>query len=1049
MENNSSEKYEINAKDFDYKLAINDSYEINEDKFVSLEKINREKNKLELPFIFYIFIFSSILFIGALIALLIIFSNKKPDYDIYDDPYIKPSISDHIYSKIIFHNGLEIILTQVNYNDSAGGAISFEKGYLNEQYDPGYLKLVFYSFTGNEKNSNRYLKYYMGDSEKATEEFYSTVYFKILNSGFQKFLANFTKQVNNEVNENNVTNITNFIKRAPILNDSFNPPLNILNEKEKHLIEYLVYGIAYENGSDIWRQCINFNEFDVNKTNTTQIKKIVKDLFIPKKVKMMFHSRYKISLMRKIAIKNVKPLSNLPGTDDAEIKENFTKFSTNKIIYHQIDKNEDHYIKINYYVNGSNNLSELYKDSGYFNYIKYILDETNNESLYYKLTHPENDDIELNIKSLSCDFEVVLKSKIRFTILIELNIYSYDYLKEIIEIVYNYMEKIKKHIDNLDSNDERVDELNKINDLNFTFTEDVHEMEYFKNKAKDLFYRDDKDYYLKEVWIPPDLKQNNSKIKSYSDQLTIENSVIFLSISKDIVDEYLRNKSWSFIFSDLKNTTGFSNIVYSIHDIEELNLNIVNRDDVYKLNYYPNEFISNFDKNTKIPNNEEDKTGNYTSLNTSDKVSQFYWQKHTKFGVPKVFVNLYFFHPFLRPNSTDQNMQDNIFFYEMLYISYLKRELYFNLGDAIRAGASLEIGFNENFFFIDAFYYSDKIKEILKIIHEKIISQKSSIIDDNLKLYKDYALNDLLKLERVDIKNVLRYEFYKGLTEEQDDIPPVYNYYKFNKTNFENFTKPDIYLKYINAPIVRGFILGYCEKEEAEDIYNNIFKLGFNEDSLQNPLMYAYYSNTDYPPELFIIKCLDRSKLKKNITDNNIIGLKERMFSFMNFAKYTYENRIVVELFKKIGQHNNNRGRKYVIESVHQKDIALRFNIAKKYYENTAQFQLNILKSIDEYEEYYTKERLDVVGDYFYYIVTNLEIEYSKTPNNIRNCAFSYSYEELYGLNNNDENEPSYKIDRNNYKNFTDTIKIIFKQYPNYYQFSNDNMDENNNDNIG
>ena len=1037
MENNTSEKYEVNPKDFDYQFAINESYEVNEDKFVSITKIRKEKNKIRLPFIFYIFIFSSILFVGALITLLIIFLNKKPNYDIYNDPYIKPSISEHNYSKLIFHNGLEIVLTQVNYNDSAGGAISFEKGYLNQEYDPGYLKLVFYSFRNNERNSSRYLIYYMGDSKKATEEFYSTIYFKILNSGFQNYLKNFTNQVKNEVNE---TNITNFIRRLASRMDTFKPPLNDLNEKEKHLIEYLVYGIAYKNGSDIWRQCINFEEFDINQINIEQIKKIVSDLFIPKKVKMVFHSHYKMSRMRKIVIKDVKPLSNLPGTNDNEIKENFTEFSTNKIIYHQIDKKENHYIKINYYVDGANNnLSELYKDSGYFDYIKYILDENHKESLYYKLTHFESDNIKLNIKSFSCNFEVVLKRKIRFTILIELNIYSYEYLKEIIEIVYNYMEKIKTHINNLDSNDERINELHKVKELNFTFMEDVHEMEYFKNKAKDLFYRDDKEYYLKEVSIPPDLNKNISKMKFYFDQLTIENSVIFVSISKDIIDEYnLRNKSCSFIFSNLKNTTGFSNIVYSVHDIKELNLNILKVSDDFKLTYYPNEFISDFNTDTQISKDEEETNGIYTSLNSSDKISQFYWQKHTKFGVPKVFVNLYFFHPFLRPNSTDQNEQDYIFFHEMLYISYLKRELYFILGDAIRAGASLEIGFNENFFFIDASYYSDKIKKILEIIHEKIVSQKCDIIADklNLELYKDYALNNLLKFDNIDIRDVLRYEFYISITEGQDDIPPVYNFYKFNKTNFEDFTISKEYLNYINAPIVRGFIFGYCEKSEAEDIYN-IFKLGFNENSFQYPLMSAKYSNIAYPPEIFIRNCLNRSKLKKNITNNNIKELKGNMFSFMNFAKYSYENRIVVELFKKIGQHNS--ARKYRIDSIHQKDISLQFNISKRYYENTEQFQQNILKNIEDNMEYYTKEKFDVVGDYFYYIVTNLEIEYSKTPNNMKNCSFSYSYNELYGLYNIEE--PSYKIDRNNYKNFTDTIKIIFEKYPNYYQFSNDQID--------
>ena len=450
MENNSIEKSEVNSKEFDYNVAINESYEVNEVNYVSILKANI-KTKRKLSFIVYILIVCSILFLGSLISLIIIYSKYVRNYDVYDgNIYIKPSISDHNYSKLLFNNGLEILLSQVHYNDSAGGAISFEKGYLNQEYDPGYLKLVFYSFRHNERSSSRYLNYYMGDSQKSTEEFYSTIYFKILNSGFQNYLTNFTKQLHHEITK--IKNFTDFVMRSTRIKEIINAPLNNLNEKEKHLIEYLIYGIA-ENGRDVWRQCINFNNFNFSQLNGEEIEKILKESFIPKKIKMIFYSHYKMSLLRKIVIKNVKPISSLKKTNVTKEKIDFPKFATNKIIYHQIDKKENHYIKINYYVNGSNeNLSELYMDSGYFNYIKYILAETHNESLYYKLTHPENKNIKLNIKSLSSNFEVVLKSKIRFTILIELNIYSYDYLKEIIEMVYNYMEKIKSHINNLNSN---------------------------------------------------------------------------------------------------------------------------------------------------------------------------------------------------------------------------------------------------------------------------------------------------------------------------------------------------------------------------------------------------------------------------------------------------------------------------------------------------------------------------------------------------------------------------------------------------------------------
>ena len=1039
MENNSIEKSEVNSKEFDYNVAINESYEVNEVNHVSILKTNI-KTKRKLPFIVYILIFSSILFLGSLISLIVIYSKYVLDYDVYDgEIYIKPNISDHNYSKISFHNGLEIVLSQVNYNDSAGGAISFEKGYLNQEYDPGYLKLVFYSFRHNEKSSSRYLTYYMGDSQKSIEEFYSTIYFKILNSGFQNYLTNFTNQINQEIEKiEEIRNLIAYVLNDKEIKENINSPLNDLNEKEKHLIEYLIYGIS-ENGSDIWRQCIDFKKFNFSQLNETEIEKILNESFFPQKIKMIFYSHYKMSLLRKIVIKNVKPISSLKEVNVTEEKIDFPKFTTNKIIYHQIDKKENHYIKINYYVNGSNeNLSELYIDSGYFNYIKYILAETHNESLYYKLTHPENENTKLNIKSLSCNFEVVLKSKIRFTILIELNIYSYDYLKEIIEMVYNYMEKIKSHIKNLDSNDERVKELLIINEQNFTFMEDIHEMEYFKNKAKDLFYKDYKDYYLKEVWIPPDINENYSKIFNYSKQLTIENSVIFVSISEDIVKEYNLNKSsCAFIFSDLNYTTNFSKIAYSIHNIEELNISIENISDNYKLNYYQNKFISKYNKTTSISKDQKETNGIYTCLNLTDNLAKFYWKKHTKFGIPKIFINLYFLHPYLRPNTTDKNEQDYIYFHEMLYISYLKRELNFALGDVIRAGGTLEMGFNENIFYLDVSYYSDKIIDIVKIIYEKMISKKEDIFGKNLNLYKDYALNDLLNFDKINIKQILRYEFCKILTKSSIvNFPPIYNYYKFNKTNFINFTDTDgngDNLNHINAQIVHGYILGYCEKEEAEKIYN-IFKDGFDIKSFGFSLGEANYIDDTITPEEFVKSCLDRKQLGNNVTNGNITKLNNNSYLFMSFASYTYENRILVELLKKIGPFDNNE--LYRIESFHQKDISLRFYTTKEYYNKTEEFKALIIRNIEKNKANFTDEKFDVVGDNFYYMVTNMEIEYSKTPNSMKKCSFYYSYNELYELNEN-ANKISYKIDRYNYDNFTETIKYIFKNHINSYWFSN------------
>ena len=91
-------------------------------------------------------------------------------------------------------------------------------------------------------------------------------------------------------------------------------------------------------------------------------------------------------------------------------------------------------------MNKNNNITfnQLIKDSQYLSYNIYILNRTDIGSLYYQLNNNN-----ISIKSLSSNFEIILKSKIKFSILINLNYYSYKYIKEIISKVYNYMNNIK------------------------------------------------------------------------------------------------------------------------------------------------------------------------------------------------------------------------------------------------------------------------------------------------------------------------------------------------------------------------------------------------------------------------------------------------------------------------------------------------------------------------------------------------------------------------------------------------------------------------------
>ena len=57
-----------------------------------------------------------------------------------ENPYTKPKYSSHNYTSITFENGLKLVLVQINTEDDAGGVISFDYGYLDNKYKPGYIK---------------------------------------------------------------------------------------------------------------------------------------------------------------------------------------------------------------------------------------------------------------------------------------------------------------------------------------------------------------------------------------------------------------------------------------------------------------------------------------------------------------------------------------------------------------------------------------------------------------------------------------------------------------------------------------------------------------------------------------------------------------------------------------------------------------------------------------------------------------------------------------------------------------------------------------------
>ena len=1013
---------------YDYRLSIDEC-----DCSVDLTIERETKKRFTLPFIIYVLIFAVILLISSLISLLIVYLEYKQNYTFEQNIYLKPSVSGHRYARLKFPNHLEIVLTQVHSDDMAGGAISLDSGYLDKNFLPGFVKYAFLCMRNNDFNQIQQLQDYMGSLTQVSEEFYSSTYFTILNSGFHNYLKNFQDYSNSK------TNFSNFANWR-LLRD-YTLAKRSVKEKEKFLIEYLVYDIKDENGTDIWRQGI-FDEIrEYINGNFSDILEVMSYLLDPGRVKFIFFSHYKMSLMRKYILRDFKKMinveSNINYNDDKDkddINHQYDHLNTNKIIFHQIENNETNYIKINYYINNTNaSLSQLYIDSGYFNYIKYILAETNEDSLYYNLTQTPG----INIKSLTTDFEIVLKSRIKFSISILLNHHSYNHIDKIIAIVYEYMEKIKNHIYNMQPDDERAEELYKIVNQNFTFTEDIHEGEFYKNKAKDLFYKDIYDYYLKEVWIPPNLSKNSTDIKYYVGELIPENSVVIIGLNEKKIKKYnlTADPNINFIFNNIENTLHF-NLNYSVNNLSRLiNKNNDNATNNNKniLKYYKNNYISKYNESS-ILKNEEINVNKYQLIDNFDGVLKVFWLKNTRYNIPKVYINFYFFHPYLRPNDTS-TIKDQYFFVSILFISYLERKINLTLADAKRAGNYFIINYAENYIYLDIFAYSDIVYEILNEIKNIFNSNIEEDIKNDYETYRDYALENLVNFG-IDTNEMLKYKFYRKIT-SGSILPPIFDLYGFNSKNFENSwnnfqNSTSDMISYIRPPMTYFFILGYYEENEAKSISNLLHN--FNKSSFIDSIDKTYNNDEimNLNPDEFVKQILIRHELKNNISEKTELIEFNQGCSFMTFSNYSISNRMIVEILKKSTLFFNGTRNFFVrIESINQKDIYLKLNFPLKNFSNTNDVIEYLIDTVNR-NEYNMMEYIDVVGGRYYYLIKNMDNEYNKNPLNMKQCALSYSFRQLYSI----FEAESYYLNNNDYKGFTETIEKLLKK-KSFYEFYN------------
>ena len=1008
MKSFESSKETLKAKqnDFDEEDEYNrliDRYEVNNGENDSQRTaifIRRLRNQNRLPFIFYIFIFSILLCFGFFGFLIYIYLDNSLNY-IYDDkPFEKSILSNYNYTNLIFENGLEVLLVQTEQNELAGGTINFDYSNQESQYKFVDLKLAMNSIISNNISKSDNLSEYLGNFETLEEENSFSISFNILNEGFFEYLKilknlTFIEDKDERFNESNFKEVKNKIKNQIIKINRW--------EKENYILKYFIFGSQNDLPTD--------NKKFLNDKTNDSIKEISKSLLKPNKIKIVLASRFKPSLMKKKFLKYFKNIANCKKeiqnktlNNSSNFNKNETFFSKQKIIYLERKDYEKNYIKINYYIdkNEKETFEEFYEKQGYFNYLKYILDETNEGSLFHLLSNNPN----YTIKSLNPNFKIILKNKIEFSLRIDLAPSSYKYLDDIIFLTYQYMNKCIKHINNMNSNDERLKELEIITNQNFTFQEDgTDEVIYFtKILVKNLYDKKNKKLFLNRIWIP---SFNIEDIKYYFSQMVPENSVIILALNDNNQKSFVSNNR-KFNLTRFKNyNITFFNISFSYCDFDT-NFKKYFKENETNIPFHNNSYISKYLKAIDI--DEKDKNNVIINIKKTN-LSDFNFYRDTRFRLPKVYISFNLFHPYMRPYN-ESKQKDCIYFESILYQAFIKREIKLKLSDAIRAGNTIRVGFNQNQMFIEIFAFSDVaekiVKEIRTIMKDMNSFKKIHNFDDinKFEFYMRYSFEDILKLNSTVLEKKSKYYFYYALNEK------IYKTYEFPLKELKDFKdKCGATFNDVNELITYFYIdchiYGFYEENQAKTIANFFNEFEISEENFQNVLEKAGLTKENLTSSTFKqwmmnLSLYDEKTIKKDliINDKNYTN----RFIYIFWSNYNIINRVKSNIFRKIFKNSELYKDNLKLDLIYYNNIYLILqdsskNISKDYESEIKKLNETIYTTYKNKTDYYVTD-IDNIGSRLFYLIKNMiESQYLRTKDMI-STAKTHLHSEFYTSDN-------------------------------------------------
>jgi hypothetical protein len=732
------------------------------------------------------------------------------------------------------------------------------------------------------------------------------------------------------------------------------------------------------------------------------------------------------------------------------------EFKKSQLIFSFDFHYEQNVLKIIYFIDKieEESYSEFYYKKGYFNYLVDILSETKEGSLYSYLVNNSN----ICIKAIIPNYEYIFKSMIKFNINIELNCF-YN-INDIIYITYQYINKIISEDIQID----RYIELTHIYNQTLRYTEKTYDaMDISKNNGKNIFntkFR--QNYYFYDKWIPWEVNKTHGdniemikkETKLYFSQLKPKNSVIYLLRTYDQLKNVTCNNNSLFhlnceyFFKDIKQTsyfeTYYGNFDFNSSEIEKTldeNNKYINISP-----YVKNKFKSNHSEIFYITNKTEEE-----AVKVSQNIlNNFMFKKNTKINIPKVFISINLLHPFLRP-LTNNRTRNNCYYFQILEMfSAIKRKINEALADAIRAGNTITINYNENYLYINIICYEDVayiIAKEIKIILFDIEWENTDFIINN-EIYKYETYHNFFNINVYTTQIIGEYYFYCRLKDG------LFNRYEFNNTEFNTeyngFCLNDIInnvnCHYLNKFIINGLIYGYYNKTEAKNI-SDIFERNHIDEETSTIEYLLKLVNNNISIDNFINWTNNIKELERNdrIDINEKYMTKERNNNFgyrfisLSSASEYKDNYMEISLLDNMYSNIQTVAKNYIYLTMYVfNDLYLGLflfepNDEKVNPNNDTFIKLLFDVILKDAEEAYN-QTVDHIGDRFYYLQKNLGLVLFKKQYNLEH----YATEELkytiyrYSVMNRDEIIKIYNEKRanKNYK-FDDLKKYILQKINN------------------